>query len=289
VVADLPLPYRRMSAKTGLEAESADPSLMAAAIGSTDLGPSTAPRTLRTMNPALRSAVVLARTLKSEREVVAACVLGSVARGDDDPHSDLDILAVIDDASDNALLQRTRGRVPASLSGHPVQVRAIRRGHLADLVERRTLFAAHLAREARVVFDRKRDLKRARRLFERDPRVDESPAELRGRLGPYEELSWCRGHYVICLSDLYMLGRSGAMLALAKQGIFRFGRRDVFAQHSLLFPELSSAARTLSALEPFYMRVRRGFNAPLPFAPRNTHREAEQARDACRTLLDAIP
>jgi hypothetical protein len=114
-------------------------------------------------------------------------------------------------------------------------------------------------------------------------------AALRARLEPYEDLAWCRGHYLICLADLYMLARSGAMLALAKRGVFEFGRRVVFARHAELFPELSPSVSTLRTLEPFYMRVRRGLEVPLPFSPRDTHREAMHAREACRVLLDAIP
>jgi predicted nucleotidyltransferase len=241
------------------------------------------------MEHASDAAMRLARRLKSERHVVSACLLGSFARGQDDPFSDLDILAVVEDRSETTLLHRQAALMPAALMGHPIQVRTLRRSHLAELVKKRTLFAAHLAQEAQIAFDRRRDLRRAKREFDRNPGVDESPAELKGKFGPYEQLAWCRGHYLICLADLYMLGRSGAMLALAKHGTYEFGRRDVFVRHSDVFPELSAAATSLGELEPYYMRVRRGVLAPLPFVPRDCDLEAERARDACRALLDAIP
>jgi predicted nucleotidyltransferase len=163
------------------------------------------------------------RELRDERGVRAACVLGSAARGDLDPYSDIDALVVIDEEARESV-RRIRGRVPRRVGSWPLQLRIMTRARVAEIRERRTVYAAHVATESRVLFDRRRDLRRLRRAFPPGSKVLEDGARLRSGLSLYDDLDWCGGHYLICLGDLYAFGRAGAILRLARDGVFEFGR-----------------------------------------------------------------
>jgi predicted nucleotidyltransferase len=226
--------------------------------------------------------------LRAEPGVRAACVLGSAARGDLDAFSDIDALVVIDDAATD-WARRIRLGVPRRVGRHRLQLRIMTRLRLVELRERRTVYAAHVAVEGHVVFDRRWDLRRLRRAFPPGSTVAETGDGLRRRMSLYDDLDWCHGHYLACLADLYAFGRAGVILHLARSGIFDFGRTRPFAQYRALTPRHATEVDALRELEPFYLRVRRDAALPLPFAPTGAHEHARSARDACRTLLDALP
>lgn len=156
---------------------------------------------------------------------------------------------------------------------------------LAHHFSNRTVFASHLAREGQVVTDPERLMSTLFEAFPAGAPVLETAAGLQSRLQAYSDLSWCGGYYLFCFSDLYALSRSGAMLALARAGEFEFGRAKVFDRLARLHPDLEEEIETTRGLRPFWERVNRGAEIPLPFVPTGSHREAEEARDACRAIL----
>ncbi len=160
---------------------------------------------------------------------------------------------------------------------------------LEEMREARTVYAAHVATEAKVSFDRRRDLKRLKRAFPPGSCVEETGTNLRRRLALYDDLKWCNGHYLACFADLYAFGRAGAILALARQGIFEFGRSAPFATLSRVATSLSDSCSTLVDLEPFYLRGRRDSPMALPFPHRDAHGTAALSRDACARILNAVP
>ena len=218
----------------------------------------------------------------------AACVLGSVARREPDAFSDVDVLVIIDPGRGPAS-RPLRADVPRRIRGHRVQIRIMTASRLAELRDSRTMFAAHVAFEGEPVFDRKRDLRRLRRAFPPGSTVEESGEALRRRLALYDELDWCHGHYLACLADVYAFGRAGVMLALARRGVFDFGRSTPFERFAEASPLHAEAAATVRRLEPFYLRDRRGVELPVPFPHRDSHEQTAQARDACQRLLTTVP
>jgi hypothetical protein len=242
-----------------------------------------------TVVPGLQEALA---SLDAEPDVLAACLVGSYARQSSVPDavSDVDIVAIVDDkASPNLgrhLLKqvRSQGREPH------VELRTLKRSVLARLLVERTVYAAHLARDGRVLFDRGSGFAEFQERFPLDKPVSETAHHLRTRFALYESLGWCNGEYLFCFADLYAIGRSSAMLGLAQLGIFEFDRTRVFSDFAQHYEGAASAAWTLHALEPFYMYVRRnaGDVVHLPFVPHDCHAEAEAARQASEAVLKAI-
>lgn len=152
------------------------------------------------------------------------------------------------------------------------------------------MFGAHLARDARILFDHEDSFAGFRAAFPLGEPVLETANLLRTRFFLYDSLDWCNGRYLFCLADLYAIGRSTAMLGLAQKGILDFDRRRVFDRFSKEYGGTADAVRVLRELESFYMFVRRGVGTPedLPFPPSDCHVEAAAASSSCRSLLAAV-
>jgi hypothetical protein len=217
--------------------------------------------------------------------VRGVCLFGSAARGDDDSASDLDILVVLEDGEDRERLREEARTIRAGLPPS-AQLCVLGERRLRENFTGRTVFAAHLAREGRIIADPEGMLTRLIDDFPRGEPVLESSAHLRSQLEVYADLAWCGGYYLFCLADLYAWGRSGAMLAIARSGHFEFGRNRVFERLGTLYPDLAEPAATIEALRPFWERVNRKGSSPLPFPPRGSDTQAEVARDACSKILE---
>jgi len=242
------------------------------------------------MSSELDGLQTMLRPLENDPNVLAACLIGSYARKTSvtDASSDIDVVAIfaddVDDAIRRSLVRSARG---GQRTARPIELQTIRCSALQRLVEQRTVYGAHLAREARILFDHTGAFARFRAAFPLTEPIPETADHLRSRLSPYEHLDWCNGRYLFCLADLYAIGRSGAMLGLAQRGTFEFDRRRVFRRFADCHPANRNAIQVLRALEPFYMLVRRKADvaARLPFSPTDCHSDAIAARDACNALL----
>lgn len=229
-------------------------------------------------------------SLENEPNVLAACLIGSYARETSmpDASSDIDVVAILaDDADDMLRRSLVRSARRGDYKARPIELRTIKRSALQRLVEQRTVYGAHLAREARVIFDHSGAFGHFRAAFPLSEPVPETADHLRDWLSQYEHLDWCNGRYLFCLADLYAIGRSGSMLGLAQKGIFEFDRHRVFGRMADCYSASRKQIHIVRALEPFYMLVRRkaGVAAELPFSPTNCHTETITARDACSYLL----
>lgn len=224
--------------------------------------------------------------IQSHPGVRAVCLFGSSTREDCMPDSDVDVLVVVADAPDAKLL-RSQARAIRDELGDTVQVCLLTETSIREGFDNRTVFAAHLARESRIVADPDRFMTELLATHPRDAPVTETSARLRSQLEVYADLSWCGGHYLFCLADLYAWSRSGAMLALARRARFEFDRVRVFERLTAVYPELRDAAEIAIALRPFWERVNRRGTRPFPFPAVDSHRETERARDACREILEA--
>jgi predicted nucleotidyltransferase len=218
-------------------------------------------------------------------EVRAVCLFGSAAREEEGADSDLDVLVVVADSPDRLALRRQARSIRDSV-GDSAQVCLLTEGRLRENFANRTVFAAHLAREGRVVADRDGVLTGLLEEHPKDTPVRETATRLSSQLQVYSDLSWCGGHYLFCLADLYAWSRSGAMLALARKGEFEFDRERVFDRLAAAYPDLRSATAAAKRLRPFWERVNRHGTRPLPFPAVGSDRPAVEAREACRAILE---
>lgn len=232
-----------------------------------------------------RQAYGAARDLGRVPGVRAACVIGSAARGDFEEGSDIDLLALVEDRSTAASVRQS---FPRERAGRRVQLKLLDEAGLTRVFAARSTFAVHVLREAVVVSDPTARFATLSEPHSRDAPVRHNGAELRVRLELYEDLQWCQGFYLYCLSDLYSIGRSAAYTILGRESRFEFSGLRALRSLAAGRPELTPAAREVARLRPFFLLVERNASEALPFPYRDRHTEAGEARDACRTLVSAI-
>lgn len=223
--------------------------------------------------------------LENFSAIQAVCLFGSAAREEEGDGSDRDVLVVVGDTNDVLKLRR-QARAIRNAVDENTQVALLTESRLRDNFGDRTVFAAHLAREGRIVADRDGLLTELIAMHPKDEAVSESSKRMRAQLDVYSDLSWCGGHYLFCLADLYAWSRSGAMLALARRGEFEFDRDRVFDHLAVAFPDLSQAAATARSLRPFWEKVNRPTAKAFPFSPVDSHQEVREARGACKAILE---
>jgi len=232
-----------------------------------------------------REARLAAWDLARLNEVDAVCVLGSSARGDYDERSDIDLLALVED---RGAASAVRAAFDRERAGRRVQLKLVSEARLAGLFERRSTFAVHILREAVVVSDPGGRFAKLCEPHSRDEPVREDGAKLRIRLELYEDIEWCQGLYLYCLSDLYSIGRAAAYTILGRSSRFEFSGVRALRSVARIDPGLEQAAQRVAALRPFFQLVERDASESLPFPYRDCHQEARDARDACDALVDAI-
>jgi predicted nucleotidyltransferase len=222
--------------------------------------------------------------LLGDPKIDALCLFGSVARGSAKEGSDLDLLGVV---SNRSAAQEIRAELKSQHALGSMQVRLMTLDSLKQNFDGMTVFAAHLAREGKVLKDRQGRLSGWLDSYPKEAPVRETAANLASQLSVYEHLDWCAGHYLFCLADLYAWGRSGAMLVLAREAVFEFDRSRVFKRLREQRPDLSEASNLVSELRPFWQRVRRDERVDLPFSVTGSHARTARARDACVAIVRA--
>lgn len=214
------------------------------------------------------------------------CIVGSSARGDFDHDSDIDLLALIEDRV--AAMRVRRSFAHDRSLGRRVELRLVGESRLQRLFEQRSTFAVHILREGIIAYDPLERLEALLAPHSREDPVRNNQADLRLRLEAYDDLAWCQGLYLYCLSDLYSIGRAAAFTILGRRSQFEFSAARVFRALTEIRPDLAGNAISLEALRPFFLLAQRDGHVALPFSYRDSHEQTQEARDACRSLVSAI-
>jgi predicted nucleotidyltransferase len=233
-----------------------------------------------------RDAAWAAEHLSRNQEVAAVCVAGSSARGDFDRDSDIDLLALIDDRE--AAIRVRRSFAHGRPQSRRVELRLLSETRLRKLFERRSTFAVHVLREGIIAYDPLRRFEALVADHSREDPVRNNQADLSLRLEAYNDLTWCQGLYLYCLSDFYSIGRAAVFTILGRESRFEFSASRAFHAIAEDRPDLKNCVTSLAALRPFFLLAQRDEQAPLPFPYRDSHDETRQARNACHSLVSAI-
>lgn len=232
-------------------------------------------------------AVRIARSLATLPAVEGVCLFGSVARGQVNEWSDIDILVVGSDAGlvPSALLNK----LPADLKEDRVTLLYYLRCELRDLFAARWSFSEHLRREGEVLYDRTGFLTSLLRRERNTPAATKEELNARlDQLNAYNDLRVFKGNFLFVLGHLYTVGKAVTMLALAAEDAPEFNREAAFLKLAERHPELASDVNTVAQLRPFYRLVTRRGAEPLPFAYRGADREVTKAIAAVRRLARAV-
>jgi len=235
--------------------------------------------------PTIRDAEDLTAVLvQAFPSIEAVLICGSVARGDANPWSDIDLVVT---SSDPKLTVAELRRV-ISERNH-VSLIYYRTPSFETLYQHRPLFVAHLKKEGIVLFDPAGML---RRMIDRPtmPVTKAAVAEeiemYRAKLAPYRHPKRYNNNFLFCLSHLYSIGKGVIMLALARRGVLEFNRDAAFARFTALNPDLAEQVAKVARLRPFYRLVSGRKPEPLPFSYHDAAIEMEEAVNAIESLAE---
>jgi hypothetical protein len=209
---------------------------------------------------------------------------GSVARGDADNWSDIDLIVT---GSDESL---TPERLRKALSRHGLDRVSliyypdrVFRKHYRD----RALFIAHLKTEGVSLYDAHGLLQKVlKRPF--IPIVDIS-AGIRAhltKLDSYSDPKRFNNNFLFCFAHVYSIGKGVIMLGLAKRGVLEFNREVAFKKFEALNPDLRKEIASVTRLRPFYRLVTRRKPEALPFSYKSVGRRLRDSVMAIRRLAD---
>jgi len=207
---------------------------------------------------------------------------GSVARGDADEWSDIDLIVTGSDPDltperlRKALSRRGVDRI--SLIYYPT---AVFRKHYRE----RALFIAHLKKEGVALYDRYALLRTVlRKPFIPIVDVSEGIRAHLTKLAPYADPTRFNNNFLFCLAHVYSIGKGVIMLALANRGVLEFNRDAAFERFVALSPDLKREIDRIARLRPFYRLVTGRKPERLPFSYKSAQRQLRESVIAVRRL-----
>lgn len=198
--------------------------------------------------------------LVSSGGVVAVVLFGSVARSEESPTSDVDLVVVLEEGSraDDAR-RRIRNRVAHGWLDGRMAPAIFTQASLTREARRRPSFAAHLMDEGVVLYAAPTFVELEDALADAaTPDAAAIAKELSDRAAALDRLSDLdrfNGEYVPTLSQLYSLSRSLVISRLLQEGTREFSWRRIFDVLSDRRPELRVELGRLRALRPYFEHV----------------------------------
>lgn len=230
--------------------------------------------------------VVAARgvtALKGSPGVLALAVVGSVARGDARPDSDVDLLVITREPP-----REIRSILPQSIREHPVSLICKTPEQLEELVARGSLFLAHVREEGVVRYDPDGLLAAAFRAAAGVPLdVEGEIRRRRSALAHYRNLDRFGDNYLFALANLYGIGKGIAIARCAAMGATTFVKAGALERLAAARPDLSADIAVVQRLRPYYDVTRGHPVSALPFPYRGARAETKRAVDAVAHLAAA--
>lgn len=233
-----------------------------------------------------RAREIVTRLVGCVPSIEAACLFGSVARGEASPWSDIDLLLI---GSERRVLpsvlikclrpSEREARISLSYRSADALVKDFEQG---------ALFIEHLRREGRALYDRSGILGRLlSRPFTLKLNVEDALADQLRMLKPYERPERFNGNFLFPLSHLYSIGKGVVMLGLGRAGTFEFNRERAFERFKQLHPEAAPQVEQIARLRPFYNLVTHRRPEPLPFSYKLAAAPLRESVQAIKDLASA--
>jgi predicted nucleotidyltransferase len=229
-----------------------------------------------------RTASQVSQALANSQDILAVCLIGSVARGDDVPGSDIDLLVIGDEK-----LRRLEllSRLPPELRRPELSLLSYGRSRWIAEAEAGSLFVHHARLEGRILSDREGVLEEGFRLAaSRPPDVD---AELRRqvkRLRLYRDPVRLNGEHLFALSHLYAIGKAVAIARCLELDETTFVKEEALNRLAYRRPDLADEVAAVAELRPFYDLTRERNTASLPFEPVDVSDKLEHATRAIERM-----
>jgi predicted nucleotidyltransferase len=211
----------------------------------------------------------------------AVLLFGSVARGDANSWSDIDLAIIGSDENltpEQLRYALTERDERVSLIYYPAAL-------FRKLYDDRALFIAHLKKEGIALHDPQGLFKTLlSQPFIPNVDVARELSAQRAKLAPYSDPRRFNNNFLFCLSHLYSIGKGVIMLGLAKRGILEFNRDAAFRRFAALNPDLAKETEKVAQLRPFYRLVTKRQREPLPFPYESANHQLQEAVAAIETL-----
>jgi predicted nucleotidyltransferase len=235
--------------------------------------------------PTIRDAKeVTSNLVRAFPAIEVVLLFGSVARGDANSWSDIDLLIT---SSDPKLTVVELRKVISERN--QVSLIYYRTPAFATSCQRYPAFTAHLKKEGVALFDPGNVLSKmleSHAITKAD--VAEEIKLHHAKLAPYRHPKRYNNNFLFCLSRLYSIGKGVIMLGLASRGVFEFNRDAAFARFATLNPDLAERVVTVARLRPFYQLVSGRSPEPLPFPYHDAAKKMEEAVNAIDSLAERV-
>jgi predicted nucleotidyltransferase len=215
-------------------------------------------------------------------QVSGVCLFGSVARGDEDELSDIDLFVVGDDPALRPSIIRKRLR----LKNRPPKISIVY--HTPETLDRYvkggSRFIVHLQLEGKVLYDTDGLLTDIQR---QPPLTTSVKPEVDGqlkRLELFDRPERFNGNFLFPLTHVYASGKAIVMAILADNRIYEFNREAAFDAFAARFPDSGPDIARLRRLAPFSALVTKGAEVELPFSYHDCDQELAAVVAAIRRL-----
>lgn len=216
-------------------------------------------------------------------DVAAIALLGSVARGNASPESDVDLLLITRGATRPSRLMR---RLPPGLRQERLSLLCFSMERWEEEVERGALFLHHVRLEGEALHDPDGVLGGGlASVADRLPDVAGELETLRRRLRLYRDLSRLNGRHLFALAHLYSIGKAAAIARCIQLDEPTFVKEEALESLASREPSLAVAAETVTRLRPFYDVTRGRLGVSLPFEPVDADDEIRHAVVAIEQLV----
>lgn len=219
-----------------------------------------------------------ADVLGAAHDILSVCLIGSVARGDAGPDSDIDLLVVTERKLRRSDLLM---RLPPSAQDPRLSLISYSREDLTMEATSGSLFLHHVRLEGVTMHDRHRTLCDVLDIAAaRAPNVSaEFDRQLR-RLRLYREPERLNGEHLFALAHLYAIGKAVAIARCVALDEPVFRRSEALKAVADHHPDLADDVAAIVELEPFYDLTRDRVRGPLPFAPTNVEHKLRRVGEA---------
>lgn len=217
--------------------------------------------------------------LAQKEDILGVCLAGSVARGDWDSDSDIDLVVVTADVLTRSELM---GRLPRRLRLERLSVIPFSARRWLDEARDGSLFLHHLKLEGVVLMDREGLVRRGLELVARTgPNVRQELERQLTRLRLYRDPARLNGEHLFALSHLYAIGKAVAIARCMELGETTFVKRDAFDRLAERQPALADDVETVARLRPFYDITHEKRPQAVPFPSSGV---ADQIETATRSI-----
>ena len=214
-------------------------------------------------------------------QVSSVCLFGSVARGDDDALSDIDLFVVGNDPK----LTPSKIRRRLKLRSEPkVSIVYHTPATFKRYVKTGSRFLVHLQLEGDILYDEAGMLREIQRQPPLSTPIDDEVAGQLKRLELFEEPDRFNGNFLFPLAHVFAAGKAIVMAILAHERIYEFNRDAAFDAFARQFPESRHDIETLRSLGPFAALVAKGAGPELPFSYHDAEDELARAIAAVRRV-----